>query len=612
MYEKENKEEHKNKKLFNLKFKIRGLVFSDEPGLGKTASILSYLKLMKLVQLVPTSKTHEKMKRNQIGSLNNHIPTMIFCPNHMCQHWWDQSKMWCSPYNDYPKPTSQSNNDSSTSLVVMMLRTKNDHKNINAHMNIKRQIDILIVSTSFLHGQHFKKNKNFFDLKECTCDRIVLDEGHECIGDTDVMNVIFDIQKLNEKNGVKSYGWYVSATPFSSLKNTEMMFRFLGLCYAENETFGIKPIKPMWRYLNYNTLNMGKRSRDIAMFLRNTSFRRNTISTLSLDQVTMPATRNANLNVRISNAEKYIINILRTVKPRGWKNDIEAICSGWESPWQTFNDLHDTLRKEMMHCRDVYFQQRNKCHRLRNRDELSTREQEMLRRKGTNNIKKALDKCIQKMTECTKRKLKIQNNVPDPVLFSHMFSRREGSLPLFVYKHILNLHANYMTDSSVPETRCCGLRILVFSKFRAPLDALKNLGLTCKSNVTQKCDSHVQFTVLKGNVFVRNKMIREFNNDSACTSQPKRKKRKTNENGSTTAVVNRSTNRSTKKTKVMLMSSITMASGIDFKCCTHMYLLDNLDETSMIQCIGRIKRQHSKNYTTLQNAIIYHCNVTCD
>eukprot|EP00029_Vermamoeba_vermiformis_P006184 TRINITY_DN2356_c0_g1_i1.p1 TRINITY_DN2356_c0_g1~~TRINITY_DN2356_c0_g1_i1.p1 ORF type:complete len:823 (+),score=195.71 TRINITY_DN2356_c0_g1_i1:366-2471(+) len=237
----ENASEH------NLKFAPKGGVLADEMGLGKTVEMLG-LMLSNQMKQAPKCDPYFATKA-----------TLVLCPNHLVDQWVKEVESHSEP-----------------KLTVIQMTTIAQVKKITYQQII--DADVVVVTYNLLknknylaypsHGTQIKmdaaaphdridrvdklleelKNKSPEKIKGVILDhfhwhRIVMDEGHEVIGDEFTTDVIYYLQR--------TFAWYMSGTPFPNVSSIEGVRTFLDM------------------FIKRTVSHQGRRTEQESLFIRN-------------------------------------------------------------------------------------------------------------------------------------------------------------------------------------------------------------------------------------------------------------------------------------------------------------------------------------------------------
>lgn len=191
-----------SKTFKNGTFKVKGGILSDDVGLGKTLSTISFLVASKDID------------RSRIESGEADLGTMIILPNRLISQWMFEINKYLVN-KDY--------------LKVAKIGTITDYKKLfglNPDMDKLKEYDIILVANTLFGNDKLldnyirKDNRNIFNIN---WNRIIIDEAHEVLVAPYVYNINF--AKKNKKYYVDTYSYY---SYHSTIKNNYLMYHNKG------------------------------------------------------------------------------------------------------------------------------------------------------------------------------------------------------------------------------------------------------------------------------------------------------------------------------------------------------------------------------------------------
>ena len=174
--------------LENINISYKGGVLCDSVGLGKTFSMLSLIT--------------ENLD-------NNAYPTLLFCPTRLCVQWSEEI-------------------NKTFDLKYKLIRDIRQYKKLS--LEEIKQYDVIILSYKFLVSKSYltlcetAPDKDTL-LHNVNWERVICDEGHECINDSrkkESRVVSESLFNINSK-----YRWICSGTPFNNKHGFETVLNYL-------------------------------------------------------------------------------------------------------------------------------------------------------------------------------------------------------------------------------------------------------------------------------------------------------------------------------------------------------------------------------------------------
>ena len=241
-----------NKKVDNeqfLKIKSRGGILSDEMGLGKTITSIA------LIDYNPV-ENFENFNNNLLSSK----ATLILCQSHLIKQWESEIKR-CNP-----------------KFKLLTILTKTSYNNLTFNDFIDK--DIILTSYQFIMNRKFYvplycnndklnfndrkyslnnyynsniRNKDYNEIKKLDrpmfeffhFHRLLLDEGHEILGENLDTHSCSNYMKNWISNISANNYWYISGTPFTNLQSSTNCSKFIKLQLYDNDNM----------IFNYNNMN---------------------------------------------------------------------------------------------------------------------------------------------------------------------------------------------------------------------------------------------------------------------------------------------------------------------------------------------------------------------
>lgn len=237
--------------LDKVSIKQYGGVLCDEVGLGKTFSMLSLI-------VEGLNKTSDRT-------------SLIFCPNRLCKQWIEEI---------------EKTYDLSYKLITTIAQFK------KLKIETIENYDILIFSYNFLTNNNYNKYcsdnlDNPVLLHNYKWNRIILDEGHEFLNNSNKVKIVDTRNELYKLNC--NFKWICSGTPFGNLKDLREIFGFL----TNLKTINVDDVV---------NLHIFRHNFDI---LLNTLFRKNTKESVK-EQVCIPPIEMDTEFLNMSSLERLI------------------------------------------------------------------------------------------------------------------------------------------------------------------------------------------------------------------------------------------------------------------------------------------------------------------
>jgi SNF2 family DNA or RNA helicase len=206
-------------------FKSKGGVLADAVGLGKTVEVIGLTLL--------SQNKEEKLPEFDEKGLFNTRATLVVCPNHLAQQWADEIKKYTDLnvilYTTLENIKSLTYGDVVSAGFVIATSTLFKNKSFFGLGCGNKKVTVSIPGVEKRAGhliQHLEKVKSGGKLSESApvldnfrWERVIVDEAHEVFTDPVVERCVSGIPK--------SYGWYVSATPFPKPELYSAAKRFL-------------------------------------------------------------------------------------------------------------------------------------------------------------------------------------------------------------------------------------------------------------------------------------------------------------------------------------------------------------------------------------------------
>ena len=186
--------------LENVNIRYKGGVLCDNVGLGKTFSMLSLV----------------------IENLDaNAYPTLLFCPTRLCIQWSEEI-------------------NKTYDLKYKLIRDIRQYKKLS--LEEIKQYDIIILSYKFLVSKSYTSlcendYENNTLLHNVNWERVICDEGHECINDLRKKEPRVIYEYLSTINS--NYRWICSGTPFNNKLGFESVLNYLTNLNIEQYSYGL-------------------------------------------------------------------------------------------------------------------------------------------------------------------------------------------------------------------------------------------------------------------------------------------------------------------------------------------------------------------------------------
>lgn len=336
----------------------RGAILADEVGLGKTTTLLG---------IIASSTRKEETKEGGRGRAT--VPSLVVVPRHLCHQWEAETKKF------YPDQ-----------VCPFQLRSVHDHRRFsNMWFKKNRDKKYLIIATVDFLKRHFKrkrvreKTNRSWDVYEPTgellvplenifFERVILDEGHECLMGVQGLRMNGDLGFLSRLRG--RFFWYVSATPFPKNFLIPAVAKFLRVSFVTHPDAKRRPPEEYTASLVHHRWLEFPIGKLFFLLLQRHLFRRNVRSTVQkFGENFTPKLHSSIVRFRFSPVERFIYDTIVDLKPFStWKKKAMACCTILNKHLMVeFQDLYRSLREAVVVAEQKSAILRHVHHNLANR-----------------------------------------------------------------------------------------------------------------------------------------------------------------------------------------------------------------------------------------------------